>query len=105
MSERAWLLLTLAAVGFVGFAVASEIFSSGFTNSPVPDWAELAPIAWPPAARVLWWLAVAGAAGLFRYGLHRLGMRQRPLVVAASVLPFVAFAGGIALGADWATWH
>jgi hypothetical protein len=36
---------------------------------------------------------------------HRLGLRQRPVVVAASVLPFLVFTGGIAAGADWATWH
>jgi hypothetical protein len=54
---------------------------------------------------VLWWLVVAAAALGYRLSMHRLGIRQRPLVVALSVAPFVAFAAGIALSADWATWH
>ncbi len=44
-------------------------------------------------------------AGLFRLALHRLGLRQRSFVVVASVVPFLAFAIAIAVGADWATWH
>ncbi len=27
------------------------------------------------------------------------------LVTALTITPFVAFAGGIAIGTDWATWH
>lgn len=48
---------------------------------------------------------VAAAAGGFRLGAHRLGFRQRPLVVALSLVPFLVFAFGIAIGAGWSTWH
>ena len=40
-----------------------------------------------------------------RLGLQRLGILQRPLIVVASVVPFVVFAAGIAVGADFSTWH
>lgn len=71
----------------------------------MPDWAEIVPIGWPQPARIAWWIAVAAAAGGFRLGAHRLGFRQRPLVVALSVVPFLVFAFGIAIGAGWSTWH
>ena len=65
-----------------------------------------------PGQSVRWFVAVvgsfvfvAGAAGLFRLGLQRLGFRQRLLVVMASIGPFVAFAVGIATGSSWSTWH
>ena len=54
---------------------------------------------------MVWWLVVAGAALGFRVALHRLGFRQRAATVAASVVPFVVFAAGVAVGADWSTWH
>jgi hypothetical protein len=54
---------------------------------------------------VAWWIAVAAAAGTFRLCLHRLGVRQRPVVVVVSAAPFLVFATGIALGASWATFH
>lgn len=72
---------------------------------PVPAWAHIVPIAWPTAGRVAWWVTVACAAGLFRLAAQRLGHRQRPVVVVASVVPFLVFAAGIAIGAEWATWH
>jgi hypothetical protein len=100
-----WLLAVVMSIAFVALAVVLEVLGGSFANSPVPDWAHVVPIAWPSGLRVLWWTAVAAAAGLFRLGLHRLSLRQRPIVVAASVLPFLAFAAGIAAGADWATWH
>lgn len=100
------LLLTGGCAFFVIGAVVVEAVTGAAANSPVPAWAEeLAPIAWPQAARVGWWLAVAVAAAGFQLGLRRLGIRRNPIVVAASVAPFVVFAGGIAIGADWATWH
>ncbi len=90
---------------FVLSAVALEAVGGAAANSPLPDWAELVPLAWPPAARTAWWTSVAAMAGLFRLALHRLGLRQRSFVVVASVVPFLAFAIAIAVGADWATWH
>lgn len=100
-----WLLAVVLSGAFVAGAVVLELLGGSFANSPVPEWAHLAPITWPSGVRVLWWVAVGGAAGLFRFALHRLGLRQRPVVVLASVVPFLVFAGGIAAGADWATWH
>lgn len=100
-----WLLAIVISISFVGLAVVLEVLGGSFANSPVPDWAHIAPIAWPSWVRVVWWTAVGAAAGLFRLGLHRLGVRQRLAIVVASVLPFLVFAAGIAAGAEWATWH
>lgn len=100
-----WVVVAAGAAVFVLSAVALEALGGSGANSPLPAWADLVPLAWPPAARVAWWTSVAAMAGLFRLALHRLGLPQRPLVVAASVVPFLAFAVGIALGVDWATWH
>jgi hypothetical protein len=82
-----------------------ELTGGANANSPVPTWAHLVPIGWPQWVRVGWWLAVAAAAFAFRRGLRRVGMPARRLGDAVAVVPFVAFAAGIALGADWATWH
>lgn len=101
----AWFVLAAGSAGFVLLAVALELLAGSFANSPVPGWAELVPLAWPRPLRVLWWTTVAVAAAGFRLGLHRLGFRQRAPVVLASVVPFVAFAAGVAAGAGWATWH
>lgn len=99
-------LLALGSFVFIIAAVVLEVVTSSAANSPVPPWAEwVAPIAWPQPVRVVWWLTVAGAALAFRVALHRLGFRQRRLIVLLSVGPFVVFAAGIAIGADWATWH
>lgn len=99
-------LVAFGSFLFVVAAVVIEVVAGSSANSPAPAWADWAvPLAWPQPVRVLWWLAVAGAALAFRVELHRLGVRQRPLVVLLSVGPFVVFAAGIAVGADWATWH
>ena len=105
--ERAgwWLALAGSCLVFVLAAVVLETLSGLYANSPVPGWAELVPLAWPKPARVVWWLLVGAASGGFRLGLHRLGIRQRPVIVVASVVPFVAFAAGIALDSSWSTWH
>ena len=100
-----WLVAMFGGAAFVVVAIVLEVVGGSFANSPVPSWAQIVPLTWPPAARVVWWLAVAGAAGSFRLGLHRLGMPQRPVIVLASVVPFVVFAGGIAVGAEFSTWH
>lgn len=87
-------------------AVALEVGAGLGAASAVSPWAAfLVPLTWPPALRVAWWLVLAVAAAGFRLALHRLGVVQRPWVVAASVAPFVIFAAAIGLGADWATWH
>lgn len=98
----AWALL---AGAFVLVAVALEVLAGMGANSPVPAWSEAVPLAWPPPARVAWWVAVAGAAGAYRWFLARAGVPQRRAVTVVTVAPFLVFATGIALGADWATWH
>ena len=74
--EGWWLLAVVASITFVATAIVLELAGGSFANS-----------------------------GMFRLGLHRLGHRQRPAVVVASISPFLVFAWGIAAGADWATWH
>jgi len=100
-----WLIVLPVSALFVIGAVALEITGGANANSPVPSWAHLVPLAWPQWVRVLWWLGVATAAGTFRRGLRRVGMPGRRVVDVVAVLPFVAFAAGIAFGAAWATWH
>ncbi len=100
-----WLTVIVLSAAFVIAAVVLEVLAGSYANSPLPSWAEIVPLAWPQPLRVMWWAAVATAAGAFRLGLHRLGIRQRPAIVAASVLPFVAFAIGVATGSSWSTWH
>ncbi|MGH9039975.1 MAG: hypothetical protein ACRDZ3_07080 [Acidimicrobiia bacterium] len=96
----------LLAGAFVLVAVGLEVVSGLNANSPVPAWAEkVAPLAWPQPARVAWWLVVAGAAAAFRLLLGRAGIPQRRFVLVVSVAPFLVFAAGVAVGADWATWH
>lgn len=95
-----------ACLGFVALAIALELVGGSFSNSPVPAVAEvLAPIAWPPWLRVVWWLAVAAASGAYRWAERQAGLRRGPVVVALSVVPFVVFAYGVGTGAGWATWH
>lgn len=104
--SSAWVLVIgLGGLLFAGGAVVLEVVSSGAANSPVPGWAEWVPLAWPPALRVTWWLAVAAAAAGFRWSLGRLGLQPSRVVTVLTVGPFVVFAAGIAVGASWATWH
>ncbi|MGH9176974.1 MAG: hypothetical protein ACRD0N_00265 [Acidimicrobiales bacterium] len=107
--DRTAARLGWAALGcatLVVSAIVLEVVGGTAANSPAPGRARyVVPLAWPAAWRVVWWLAVAAAALGLRVALHRLGFRQRRLIVTASVAPFVVFAAGIAAGADWATWH
>lgn len=97
----AWL-----ALGFVFLAVVLEVVGGQYSNSPVDGVAAtLHPLSWPQAGRVAWWLLVAAAAGAFRYGEWRAGIRRSPVIIGLSVIPFVIFAVGIALGASFSTWH
>lgn len=100
-----WMLAVFGGAGFVVLAIALEVLAGSYANSPTPGWGHWIPLAWPTAARVVWWLLVAAAAGAFRFGLGRLGFRQRPLTVVLTIGPFVGFALGIAAGAEWAAWH
>lgn len=105
-TETRLVLTAFGCAAFVIWAVIAEIVAGASANSQVPAWADkVFSLAWPQPVRVVWWLAVAAAALGFRIALHRLGARQRWLVTAIGVIPFVVFAAGIAVGADWATWH
>ncbi len=99
------LLLGLGGLVLTMSAVVLEVVSSGYANSTVPGWAHWVPLAWPQPLRVVWWLLVAAAAGGFRWSLGRVGLRPSRVVTALTVGPFVVFAAGIGVGADWATWH
>lgn len=92
-------------MAFVFLAVGLEVLGGQYSNSQVSGAEWLVPLAWPQAARVVWWLAVAGAAAAFRHAERRAGIRRHPLLIAASVVPFVVFAVGIAAGASFSTWH
>lgn len=94
------------ALAFAFLAVALEFVGGQYSNSEVDGLAaRLHPLAWPQAARVVWWLAVAAAAGVYRYGEWRAGIRRSPIIIGLSVVPFVIFAAGIASGASFSTWH
>lgn len=98
--------MAAACASVVLVAVAAEVVGGSFANSQVAPWAErLVPLAWPAPIRVLWWTAVAAAALGYRLAMRRLGFRQPWPLIAASVVPFLSFAAGIAAGAGWATWH
>lgn len=106
-TARKALLGALAAAGFVVVAFVLEVVGGLGANSPAPAWAELG----RPSG------LAAGTAGavvggrrrrcrrLERLLLARAGIRQRPVVVALTVVPFLVFAAGIATGGSWATWH
>lgn len=100
-----WLLALPGAALFVVAAVVLEVTGGAGANSPVPSWAHVVPLGWPQWVRVAWWLGVATAAATFRVGLRRIGMPTRRVGDALTVAPFLVFAAGVALGADWATWH
>ncbi len=99
----------LRAVGCVAFVLAAgvlEVVGGYGANSPSPSWAKAVfPIGWPQAVRVGWWLTVALAAFGYRTYLGRAGFRTRRPVTALVVVPFMIFAVGVAVGAEWATWH
>lgn len=105
-SERPIPWWSFAGAGFALLAVLLELLGSAWANSPAPAWTEsVVPLAWPRAGRVVWWLAVAGAVGVFHLGAHRAGHRRHPLTVVVTVGPFAAFAVGILLGSELTTWH
>jgi len=96
----------LVALAFVFLAVALEVLGGQYSNSEVPAAARfVVPLAWPQAVRALWWVLVGSAAAGYRYAEHRAGIRRNPVVIAASVAPFFVFAGGVAAGASFSTWH
>jgi hypothetical protein len=104
--DRALPAWALWGAGFTLLAVALEFLGSIVGDSPstgYPGW--LVPIAWPTAVRVLWWVAAAVGAVALNRGLARATGHPRRLATVVTALPFLGFALGIALGAEWATWH
>ena len=96
----------VVSAAFVFVAIILEVISGSAANSVVPEWAyKVAPLAWPQPVRVLWWLIVACAAGLYRWAERKAGIRRSVVMIVLSIAPFVIFAGGIAFGAEWSTWH
>jgi hypothetical protein len=93
------------SAGLVLGAVTLEVLAGQAANSPVSRWAVLVPLTWPQPARVGWWLGIAGAAGAYRWSLRQIGLPARRITDVATVVPFPAFAAGVALGASWSTWH
>lgn len=101
-----WVLMVgLGGLAFTVGAVILEVISGQNANSAVPGWARWVPLAWPQPLRVAWWLAVAAGAAGFRWSLQRLGLRPSRVVTVCTVVPFLVFAAGVGVGADWATWH
>ena len=98
-------MVAAASALFVVGAVTLEVLAGTAANSAVPDWAQLVPATWPRPARVSWCLAVAGAGGVYRLSLHRLGLWPNRLVTLATVAPFLLFAFGVAVGSQWTAWH
>lgn len=90
---------------FVSAAIVLEVLAGEGAASSTSGAPWFVPLTWPQSVRVAWWLAVAGSAAAFRVSLRRLGLPARRAADVATVAPFLIFAGGIAFGADWATWH
>lgn len=101
-----WLVvLGLIGAPFTIAAVVLEAISGQYANSSTPAWAHWVPLAWPQPLRVAWWLVVAAATAGFRWSLRHVGIRANRVVTACIVAPFLVFAAGVGVGADWATWH
>lgn len=92
--------------GMALFAVALELWGSwgtGASTSAPASWFVAA--GWPTPLRVLWWtLATVGVFTANRGLAHVMGSSRR-VATALAVLPFAVFTLGIALGAEWSTWH
>ncbi|MBW3619503.1 MAG: hypothetical protein KY461_04610 [Actinobacteria bacterium] len=96
----------LAGAAVTLLAVALEFLGSFVGDSPstaYPGW--LVTFAWPAPLRVVWWLLAAGGAVAASHGLSQATGRPRPLRTVLVAAPFLLFAGGVAAGASWATWH
>ncbi len=98
-------VVLIGSLLFVTTAIVLEVLAGEGAASSTSGAPWIVPLTWPQPVRVAWWLAVAGSAAAFRTSLRRLGLPARRSVDVATVTPFLLFAGGIAFGADWATWH
>lgn len=92
-------LLALIAVGL-------EVWGSWGTGARTdPPAAWLVASGWPTPVRIVWWSAATVGAFLANRGLAHVTGSPRRVATALAVLPFAAFTIGIAIGAEWATWH
>ena len=100
------LLAALGCAAFVLGAVLVEMVSGQAANTPsAARYEALVPLGWPAPLRVGWWLVVAAAAVNYRRLLHPSARRRERALRAGAALPFGTYDVGIAVGADWATWH
>lgn len=91
---------------FALVAIALEIWGNWGTGAdPRPPMSWLVPSGWPMAIRVAWWLLAAAGTVVANRGLAVATGRSRRVATAVTALPFIAFAVGIAVGAEWTTWH
>ena len=97
--------MLIGSLLFVATAIVLEVLAGEGAASSTSGAPWYVPLTWPQPVRVVWWLAVAGSAAAFRMSLRRLGLPARRSADVATVTPFLLFAGGIAFGADWASWH
>ena len=104
--EVRWGWVAAFSFVFVVAAVILELAAGSWSNSQVPGWADgLVPLTWPQPARFIWWTGVALAVLTFRVGLAKVGLPTRRWITALLVVPFIVFALGLALGAEWSTFH
>lgn len=92
---------------FVMIAVVAEFIGGrGGPALSTHHGRSISPSTWPDAARVIWWLLVASAAGAYR-ALADWVERRRPRLWLAALtgLPFFAFAVGIATNSSWASFR
>jgi len=98
-------VVLIGSLLFAATAIVLEVLAGEGATSSTSAAPWFVPLTWPPPVRVVWWLAVAGSAAAFRISLRRLELPTRRSVDVATVTPFLLFAGGIAFGSDWTTWH
>jgi hypothetical protein len=98
-----WALLS---AGFVLLVVFLELGGSVWGDAPSTGYPKfLVPLGWPTALHALVLLAAAPATVAYQVGLHRGGVRTKPVMAALTALMFAAFSFGIATGQQWAAWH
>lgn len=98
--------LSMCCALLVLLAVGVELASGQAANSPEDArYQPFFPLGWPQPIRVLWWLLVAAAAAAHRLLLDSRPGSRRWALAALAATPFGVFAGGIAVGTGWSTWH
>ena len=87
-------------------AVGLEVWASWRTGARVdPPLSWLVASGWPTPLRVVWWTAATVGVVMANRGLARMTGSPRRLATTLAAVPFATFTLGIAIGAEWATWH